>query len=137
VRGISEIVASILLVVVSLALLAIALPIYFNLLNAARSALAAQGGAPRCSAEIVAVANESGNASIALYNYGTTGCQIQYALCLTAMGDLQTAGSTPLVYRANAYAPPASLLVINTTLPYNSTLCPRYAVVANGERIST
>lgn len=126
--------ASILLTLAAVALLAIALPVFYNMLSYARHNLALERGL--CSAEVVAVLNKSGYASVAVYNYGQRTCSAQYVLCLNAVGGLQTSGGAPLVYQAGAVIPPGALSLINTTLPYNRTLCQKYEVYfENGQKI--
>lgn len=110
--GISEIVASVLLLIISVAFAALIAAIFYNAYLQAQTSLAAEQAAKYCEARIVAVTNSSGEASIWVYNMGQTRCSFAGAYALDAQGDVVAASPT------SASAEPGALVEINTTLPY-------------------
>ncbi len=73
--GVSEVVASVLLLLITVLLAVAVVSIFFNVVyNPAQSQFVVERAKPLCTARVVAVANGSGYAKIYVYNMGTSVC---------------------------------------------------------------
>jgi hypothetical protein len=73
--GVSEVVASALLLLITVLLATAVVSIFFNVVyNPAQSQFVVESAKPLCIARVVAVANWSGYARIYVYNMGTSVC---------------------------------------------------------------
>jgi len=121
-RGLSEIVASVLLLVITVALSAFLLSIFYNIYFLQRGQLASAQSAQYCQARIVAVTNNSGSASIWVYNFGQTPC------IFTAAYALNVAGGAAAAANISASAGPGALASVATGLPFGY---PGYRLATN------
>ncbi len=124
-KAISEVAATALLLVISVALAVFLASAFFNIYAQQQSALASEQAAQYCQLRIVAATNRSGYATLWVYNFGQTPCALSSAYALTLSGN--AAAASPV----SATVPPSSLLAVNTTLPYGY---PGYRLAAaNGQ----
>ncbi|MCI4465515.1 MAG: flagellar biosynthesis protein FlaG [Thermoproteus sp.] len=121
-RGLSEIVASVLLLVITVALSAFLLSIFYNIYFLQRGQLALAQSAQYCQARIVAVTNNSGSASIWVYNFGQTPCVFTAAYALNVAGGAAAAASV------SASAGPGALASVAPRLPFGY---PGYRLATN------
>ncbi len=136
-RGISEIVASVLFLVITVALSAFLLSILYNIYFLQRGQLAS---AQYCQARIVAVTNNSGSASIWVYNFGQTPCVFTAAYALNIAGGVAAAanisasagpdiaGGAAAAANISASAGPGALASVATGLPFGY---PGYRLATN------
>ncbi|AEA12387.1 hypothetical protein TUZN_0903 [Thermoproteus uzoniensis 768-20] len=120
--GVSEIVASALLLAITVALLAFLVAVFYNIYTQQQGELALAQASRYCQVRIVAVFNSSGAASIWVYNFGQTSCAFTAAYALDLSGGVSAAA------QISASVAPGALAAINTTLPYGY---PGYRLATN------
>jgi len=113
--GVSEVVASVLLLVVTVVLSALVVSVFFNVVyGPAQSQLVLESAKPLCTARVVAVANDSGFARVYVYNTGSSLCVFDKAYAVYAGAAVAVAD---IVLRVE----PGRVAANSTSLPYNSS----------------
>ena len=129
-RGLSEIVATVLLLLISVAFGTVLVLMFLNNMETARSQLALEGADKPCLARIVVAVNEGGNAALYVYNYGESECRFVSVYSLRADGSLGTAGN---IVDGTVSVPPGRGALVRTDLPYGA---PGYRLATdNGETV--
>ncbi len=113
-RGVSEVVTTVILLVATVALSVVVVSTFMNLVySPSQSAFVLETARPICNARIVAVArNGSGNAVLYVYNRGEAPCVFDRAYALQS-------GSVVGAVAVRASVPPGGVLEIGTGLPFN------------------
>ncbi len=113
--GVSEVVVSVFLLLITVLLAVTVVSIFFNVVyNPARSQFVIESAKPLCIARVVAVANESGYARIYVYNRGTSVCVFDQ-IYATYGGAVVASGSIYLRVE------PGQVNSTTATLRYNSS----------------
>jgi hypothetical protein len=113
--GVSEVVDSVLLLVVTVVLSALVVSVFFNVVyGPAQSQLVLESAKPLCKARVVAVANDSGFARVYVYNTGSSLCVFDKAYAVYAGAAVAVAD---IVLRVE----PGRVAANSTLLPYNSS----------------
>ncbi len=129
-RGLSEIVATVLLLLISVAFGTVLVVMFINNMEATRSQLALESANKPCLARIVAVVNDGGNAALYVYNYGESECRFVSVYSLRPDGALLGAGN---ILGGTAKVPPGTGLLVRTDLAYGA---PGYRLATdNGETV--
>ncbi|ACB40790.1 hypothetical protein [Pyrobaculum neutrophilum] len=110
--GLSEVIASVLLLVISVTFAVLIASVFYNMYFQTQSSLVAEQAREYCEARVVAVTNASGRATIWVYNMGKVRCVFAGAYALDALGNVAAAAST------STSLEPGTLAAINTALPY-------------------
>ncbi|ABL88565.1 hypothetical protein Pisl_1406 [Pyrobaculum islandicum DSM 4184] len=111
-RGVSEVVVSVLLLVVSLVLSVFVVSVFFNVVySPSQSGMAVEAAKPLCVARAVAVANDGGVAVVYVYNVGGGLCVFDKAYAIYG-------GVVYPPSNINYTVPPGAVARINTTLRY-------------------
>ncbi|MEM0483754.1 MAG: flagellar biosynthesis protein FlaG [Pyrobaculum sp.] len=112
-RGLSEVSATIFLLVATVALSALVVSTFLNLVyGPSQSAFALETARPLCAARVVAVANEDGRAVLYVYNRGEATCVFDKAYALQAGGVVD-------VKSIDYAVPPGVVAEIYTDLPFD------------------